>query len=147
MSCSAVPLPSPSFGRGKFRWSTPGALVSVPASIAALTVGVPNSARVSVGPPLSARAPRFALKLGPLLLPFALPKPQVLVALSRLFAAFVTPPAQFAPPLPSETIVLRRLTVPPLRLMLLPLGAELWLTVALMSVFVSDVARSAPPLD
>src|SRR5918997_728261 len=147
MSCSAVPLPSPSFGRGKFRWSTGSPLKALPASIAALPL---RSARVSVGPPLFARSPRFASAL--LLLVFAVPKPHD-VPLSRLATVFMTTPAQFAPPLPSETIVLRRLTGPVLRLMLLPLGAELWLTVAWRSdrlgsarLGLAPAARRPPPL-
>src|ERR671910_2187901 len=147
MSCTAVPLPSPSFGRGSCRWSKDVPRKPLPASMAALPL---RSVRVLVGPPLSARSPSFASAL--LLLLLAVTKPHD-VPLSRLFAKFWTAPAQFAPPLPSETIVLRRLTGPVLRLMLLPLGAELWLTVAWLRfrlgsarLGLTPAARRPPPL-
>ena len=54
MSQVAVPLPSPSTGRGAPRWSVAGQAALSPASMAGLPA---SSAWVQVPPPLSASAP------------------------------------------------------------------------------------------
>src|SRR5918993_2455880 len=153
----SMPLPEASCGRGKFLWST-SAQMKPPAAASIAALCAPSS-RVLVGPPLSSRLPRSALAL--LLLLLWVRKPHD-VPLSRLFLSFINVPLQFAPMplelgvpsmplgLGSETIVLRRkilgLPIVLFRLMLLPLGAELWLTVTWLSVPPAPAVRVPPPV-
>src|SRR5215212_3963751 len=132
-----------------------GALVEVPASIAALPS---PRARVSVGPPLFCRLPSRAFAL--LLLPLAVPQPHV-VPLSRLLLVFVIVPLQLAfavvPPdvvtVLSETIVFRSCTPPdpdcwmppPVAPLAAAVPALLRLTVTFVSVLVPLVLSSPPP--